>query len=72
MVASPVLTLLRQTRVGKYVKPFTCHKLRTMYVNAPDIRNLDGTTFNAEDESIFTWVTIYLQKKILPRLICRY
>jgi lipopolysaccharide/colanic/teichoic acid biosynthesis glycosyltransferase len=62
--------LFRQTRVGKDGKPFTCYKFRTMYVNAPDIRNSDGSTSNAEDDPWVTRVGCFLQEYLL-RLICR-
>jgi len=42
--------LFRQTCVGKDSKPFTCYKSRTMYVNAPDIRNPDGSAFKAKND----------------------
>lgn len=48
--------LFRQTRVGKDSKPFTCYKFRTMYVEAADIRNPDGSTSNAEDDLRVTCV----------------
>jgi len=63
--------LFRQTRVGKDGKPFTCYKFRTMYVNAPDIRNPDGSTFNAEDDPRVIRVGRLLQEYQL-RLICRH
>ena len=40
-------------RRGKDGKVFKMYKLRSMYVNAPDVRNKDGSTFNSsEDNSI--------------------
>jgi lipopolysaccharide/colanic/teichoic acid biosynthesis glycosyltransferase len=63
--------LFRQNRVGKDGKPFTCYKFRTMYVNAPDIRNPDGSTFNAENDPRLTRVGRFLQEYLL-RLICKH
>jgi len=56
--------LFRQTRVGKDGKLFTCYKFRTMYVNAPDIRNPDGSTFNAEDDPRVTRVGRFLRNGV--------
>ena len=56
--------LFRQTRVGKDGKPFTCYKFRTMYVNVPDIRNPDGSTFNAEDDPRVTRVGCLLRNGV--------
>jgi len=60
--------IFRQTRVGKEGKLFTCYKFRTMYVNAPDIRNPDGSTFNAEDDPRLTRVGRFLRKTTLDEL----
>lgn len=48
----PVFYLAR--RSGRYGKPFNMYKLRSMKVNAPDIRLADGSTFNSEDDSRVT------------------
>lgn len=37
-------------RVGQYGNPFKMIKLRSMKVNAPDIRLEDGSTYNSEDD----------------------
>lgn len=60
--------LFRQTRVGKDGKPFTCYKFRTMYVDAPDIRNPDGSTYNAEDDPRLTRVGHLLRKTTLDEM----
>lgn len=60
--------LFRQTRVGKDGKPFTCYKFRTMYVDAPDIRLPDGSSFNAEHDPRATRVGRFLRKTTLDEL----
>ena len=60
--------LFRQVRLGKDGKSFTCYKFRTMYVGAPDIRNPDGSTFNAEDDPRVTRVGRFLRKTTLDEL----
>lgn len=62
-LTSPGPILFRQTRVGKDGKPFTFYKFRTMYVDAPDIRNPDGSTFNAEDDPRLTRVGLSLARR---------
>lgn len=60
--------LFRQTRVGRDGKPFTCYKFRTMYVDAPDIRNPDGSSFNAPDDPRVTRVGRFLRKTTMDEL----
>lgn len=38
-------------RLGKNGETYRMYKFRTMKVNAPDIRNEDGSTFNSEEDS---------------------
>ncbi len=49
-------------RLGKNGKIFKMYKFRSMKVNAPDIRNADGTTFNSETDSRVTKVGAILRK----------
>jgi lipopolysaccharide/colanic/teichoic acid biosynthesis glycosyltransferase len=37
-------------RAGKDYKPFKMFKLRSMYVNSPDLKNVDGSTFNSDND----------------------
>lgn len=37
-------------RTGQFGKPFLMYKLRSMKVNAPDIRLADGSTYNGDDD----------------------
>ena len=50
------------TRAGKDYKPFKMFKLRSMYVNAPDIRNTDGSTFNSDNDPRVTPIGKIIRK----------
>lgn len=50
------------TRRGKNGKEFKMFKLRSMYVNSPDIRNADGSTFNSEKDPRVTKIGRIMRK----------
>lgn len=52
-------------RAGKDYKPFKMYKLRSMYVNSPDIRNADGSTFNSDNDTRVTPVGRFMRKTSL-------
>ena len=49
-------------RAGKDYKPFKMFKLRSMYVNSPDLKNPDGSTFNSDNDPRVTSVGRILRK----------
>ena len=52
-------------RAGKDYKPFKMFKLRSMYVNSPDIKNPDGSTFNSDNDPRVTPIGRFLRKTSL-------
>ena len=59
-------------RVGKNFKQFGMYKFRSMKVNAPDLRNEDGGTYNAADDPRVTKVGKFLRETSLdetPQLL---
>ncbi len=58
----------KQARLGQHGNIFYIHKFRTMIVNAPDIRNADGTTFNSANDSRVTSIGKFLRKTSLDEL----
>lgn len=59
-------------RLGKDGKIFKMYKFRSMKINAPDIRNEDGSTFNAEDDPRLTKIGKFVRKTSLdetPQLL---
>ena len=50
------------SRLGKDGKPFKMYKFRSMMVNAPDIRNEDGSTYNGDDDPRVTKVGKFMRK----------
>jgi lipopolysaccharide/colanic/teichoic acid biosynthesis glycosyltransferase len=49
-------------RLGKGGKIFKMYKFRSMKVNAPDIRNEDGSTFNSDDDPRLTKIGKFVRK----------
>lgn len=48
-------------RIGRNGKLFKMYKFRSMYVNAPDIRLADGSTFNGEDDPRVTKIGKFIR-----------
>lgn len=55
-------------RLGKGGIPFTMFKFRSMLVNAPDIRNDDGSTYNGNDDPRVTPIGRILRKTSLDEI----
>ncbi len=55
-------------RYGKNMKKFHMFKFRTMKMNAPDIRNIDGTTFNSSKDPRLTKIGSFLRKTSIDEL----
>ena len=56
------------SRLGKDGKPFKMYKFRSMMVNAPDIRNEDGSTYNGDDDPRVTKVGRFMRKTSIDEL----
>lgn len=59
-------------RLGKDGKIFKMYKFRSMKMNAPDLRNEDGSTFNSEDDPRLTKIGKFIRKTSLdetPQII---
>lgn len=55
-------------RIGKEGKIFTMYKIRSMKVDAKDIRLADGSTFNSEDDDRQTKIGRFLRKTSIDEL----
>lgn len=53
------------TRAGMGYKPFKMFKLRSMYVNSPDLKNPDGSTFNSDNDPRVTPIGRFMRKTSL-------
>ena len=56
------------SRLGRDGKPFKMYKFRSMMVNAPDIRNEDGSTYNGDDDPRVTKVGRFMRKTSIDEL----
>ena len=55
-------------RLGKGMRTYKMFKFRSMKVNAPDIRNKDGSTYNADDDPRVTRVGRFIRKTSIDEL----
>ena len=55
-------------RAGKDYQPFKMFKLRSMYVNSPDIKNPDGSTYNSDNDPRVTPIGRFLRKTSLDEM----
>ena len=55
-------------RLGKKGKTFKMFKFRSMKVNAPDIRNKDGSTYNGDDDPRLTKIGKFIRKTSIDEL----
>jgi lipopolysaccharide/colanic/teichoic acid biosynthesis glycosyltransferase len=55
-------------RIGRGGKPFKLYKFRTMIVDAPDLKEADGSTYNAADDPRLTKVGKVLRRTSLDEL----
>ena len=53
------------TRAGMGYKPYKMFKLRSMYVNSPDWKNPDGSTYNSDDDPRVTPIGKIMRKTSL-------
>lgn len=63
---SPVI--FRQRRLGRNGAPFDVYKFRSMRINAPDIRQPDGSAFTGEDDPRVTPIGRFIRKNSLDEL----
>ena len=56
------------TRRGMNGKNFKMFKLRSMYVNSPDIKAADGSTYNGEDDPRVTKIGRFMRKTSIDEL----
>jgi len=52
-------------RMGKNGKIFKMYKFRSMRVNSPDLRNIDGSTYNSMNDSRLTRIGRFIRKTSL-------
>ena len=55
-------------RMGRNGRPFKMFKLRSMKVNAPDLRNADGSTFNSSDDPRVTRIGRFIRKTSIDEI----
>ncbi|HVW11020.1 MAG TPA: sugar transferase [Bryobacteraceae bacterium] len=67
-LTSPGPALFRQQRLGRGGRAFTLNKFRTMTVNAPDLRNADGSAWSSPDDPRVTRIGHFLRSTSLDEL----
>lgn len=58
----------KSRRIGKDFKEFNMLKFRSMKVNAPDLRNEDGSTYNSQNDNRVTRIGHFIRETSLDEL----
>lgn len=58
----------KQKRLGKDMKVYKMYKLRSMKMNAPDIRNEDGSTYNSDNDPRLLKIGNFIRKTSIDEL----
>ena len=66
--SSPGPVIYKSARVGHYGQRLEMLKFRTMVDKAPDLRNADGSTYNASDDPRVTGIGAWLRRTSLDEL----
>ena len=67
-LSSPGKIIFKQKRVGKNNKTFTMYKFRSMYVNSPNLKNADGSTYNSDNDPRVTKIGKIMRKTSVDEL----
>ena len=67
-LTSPGPILFRQARLGRNGVPFPLLKFRSMRLNAPDLRNTDGSAFSSSNDPRLTPIGRFLRQSSLDEL----
>lgn len=67
-ISDPGPIFYRGLRRGIGGKSFKMFKFRSMYVNSPDIRNQDGSTFNGDNDPRVTKVGKFMRKASIDEI----
>ena len=67
-VSDPGPVFYNGLRRGLKGKPFKMFKFRSMYVNAPDIRNADGSTSNGDNDPRVTKIGKFMRKTSIDEI----
>ncbi len=66
--SSPGPVFYRSARLGQHGRTFEMIKFRTMVVDAPDVRNADGSTYSAAEDPRVTKTGAWLRRTSLDEL----
>lgn len=67
-ISDPGPIFYNGSRRGRNGTPFKMFKFRSMYVNSPDVRNPDGSTFNGYDDPRVTAIGRFMRKTSIDEI----
>ena len=67
-ISDPGPIFYNGSRRGRYGTPFKMFKFRSMYVNSPDVRNPDGSTFNGYNDPRVTAIGRFMRKTSIDEI----